>query len=101
MKKKHTRRLGGTEHTPGRAVKTVMADHARSRALLGIPLDAFAAWHDPHAEVRGTTTPRLSPKLQLDLAGFSPSSADTSSPLPRTWRTGAWPRRTASSRSCR
>jgi hypothetical protein len=30
-----------------------MADPASRRALLGVPSDVFATWHDPHAEVRG------------------------------------------------
>ena len=32
--------------------RDAMADPATRRALLGMPSDVFATWHDPHAEVR-------------------------------------------------
>lgn len=82
-----------------------MADPTTRRALLGVPSDVFATWHDPHAEVRGralAADPAL-PRGQPLRQSSRRSSRLTPPPSPprRTSRTRAWPRPTASSRSSR
>lgn len=86
-------------------VGLAMADPTTRRALLGVPSDVFATWHDPHAEVRGralAADPAL-PRGQPLRQSSRRSSRLTPPPSPprRTSRTRAWPRPTASSRSSR
>jgi hypothetical protein len=86
-------------------VGLAMADPTTRRALLGVPSDVFATWHDPHAEVRGralAADPAL-PRGQPLRQSSRRSSRLTPPPSPprRTSRTRAWPRPTAWSRSSR
>ena len=67
-------------------VGLAMADPTTRRALLGVPSDVFATWHDPHAEVRGRAReparPRFAAFSSPPLAVFPRLSSSRQPPPP-------------------